>query len=91
MQLRWAPAAWADLTRLYDFLAFANRPAAARAVQSLTAAPLRLIEQPRLGERVDEFGEREVRRLLVGRYEIRYEISETTIHVLRIWHTREDR
>lgn len=41
--------------------------------------------------RVDEFQPREVRRILIGRYEMRYEIQNVTIYVLRIWHTREDR
>ncbi len=46
---------------------------------------------PRIGEKLDEFVPREVRRILVGKYEIRYEIRESTIYVLRLWHTREDR
>jgi len=60
-------------------------------VQSLTAAPDRLKEQPRIGERLEEFDPREVRRILVGHYEMRYEVLESTVIVLRLWHTREDR
>ncbi len=60
-------------------------------LQSLTSAPVRLLEQPRIGERLEEFDPREVRRILVGHYEIRYEIRQSTIYVLRLWHTREDR
>lgn len=91
MQVRWTSKALSDLTRLYEFLASVNKQAAARTVQSLTAAPALLLEQPRIGERLDEFEPREVRRILVGRYEMRYEIQESTIYVLRLWHTREDR
>ncbi|WP_341644828.1 hypothetical protein [Thauera sp. SDU_THAU2] len=29
--------------------------------------------------------------VLVGRYQMRYEIQGGTIYILRIWHTREDR
>ncbi|MDR3045532.1 MAG: hypothetical protein LBU75_14940 [Desulfovibrio sp.] len=29
--------------------------------------------------------------MLVGHYEMRYEIQESTIYVLRLWHTREIR
>jgi plasmid stabilization system protein ParE len=47
--------------------------------------------QPDRCERLDEFEPREVRRILVGRYEIRYELLESTVQVLRLWHTREDR
>lgn len=91
MQLKWTSKALADLARLYEFLAPVNRTAAARTVQSLTGAPANLLVNPRLGERLEEFEPREVRRLLVGRYEMRYEVQENSIYILRIWHTREDR
>lgn len=91
MELKWTSKALSDLTRLYEFLALANPPAAARAVKSLTAAPLGLLVNPRIGERLEEFHPREVRRILVGKYEIRYEIQEPMIFILRLWHTREDR
>ncbi|HEX9570679.1 MAG TPA: type II toxin-antitoxin system RelE/ParE family toxin [Burkholderiales bacterium] len=34
---------------------------------------------------------REVRRILIGDYEIRYELAGRDVFVLRIFHTREDR
>jgi len=91
MNLKWTRKALSDLARLYEFLVPVNKSAAARTVQSLTAAPRRILEQPRIGERLDEFEPREVRRILIGHYEIRYETQESTIYVLRPWHTREDR
>lgn len=91
MELRWTSKAMSDLTRLHEFLAPVNKPAAGRAVQALTAAASTLATNPRIGERLDEFEPREVRRILVGRYELRYEIWEATIFILRLWHTREER
>lgn len=91
MELQWTSKAVSDLAVLYEFLALVNRPAAARTVQQLTAAPQVLLTNPRIGERLDEFEPRDVRRLLVGGYEIRYEISGTTIYLLRLWHSREHR
>ena len=91
MELKWTSKALSDLARLYEFLDPVNRQAAARTVQSLTAAPTRLLKTPRVGEKLEEFEPREVRRILVGHYEIRYEIQKFTLYVLRIWHTREDR
>lgn len=91
MQLQWASKALADLARLYEFLASVNRSAAAQTVQSLTVAPTKLLNNPRLGERLEEFDPREVRRIFVGHYEMRYEIQASKIYILRIWHTREDR
>ncbi|MCT8343032.1 MULTISPECIES: type II toxin-antitoxin system RelE/ParE family toxin [Photorhabdus] len=91
MELKWTTKALSDLARLYEFLALANKPAAARAVQSLTQAPTILLTNPRIGEQLFQFEPREVRRILVGEYEVRYEILDSMIYVLRLWHTREDR
>lgn len=83
MELAWAGKALSDVARLYDFLAPANKPAAARAVQALTEAPTTLLTNPRIGEQLFQFEPREVRRILVGQYEIRYEIRDEIIYVLR--------
>ena len=91
MELKWTGKAVSDMARLYEFLASVNRGAAARTIQALTAAPNSLLANPRIGEKLEEFVPREVRRILVGHYEMRYEIQESTIWVLRLWHTREDR
>jgi len=90
-ELKWTSRALSDLTRLYESLAPVTRQAAIRTVRSLTAAPARLREHPRIGEKLEEFEPREVRRILIGRYEMRYEIQGSTIYILRLWHTREDR
>ena len=90
-EVTWTSKASADLVRLYEFLASADKPAAIRTVWTLTAAPAGLPAHPRIGERLEEFDPREVRRILVGHYESRYEIQKSTITVLRLWHTRESR
>ena len=91
MKLTWTSKALSDLARLYEFLALVNKPAAARTVQKLTAAAAKLAANPRIGEKLEEFEPRDVHRIIVGHYEIRYEIRDATIYVLRLWHTREDR
>ncbi len=55
MDLKWTSKAQADLVRLHQFLAPVNPRAAAAVVQALAAAPRRLLDHPRLGERLDEF------------------------------------
>lgn len=91
MRLRWTEKALSDLTRLHQFLEPVNARAAANVVQALVKAPDRLLEHPRIGERLEQYDPREVRRLRVGNYEMRYEIRDSTIFILRIWHTRENR
>ncbi|MFC2993591.1 type II toxin-antitoxin system RelE/ParE family toxin [Halomonas tibetensis] len=91
MELKWTSKALSDLARLYEFLAPVNQHAAARTVQQLTSAPTTLLTNPRIGELLEEFQPREVRRILVGQYEMRYEITGSTLYLLRLWHTREER
>ena len=91
MELKWTSKALSDLVRLYEFQAVVNKLTAARTVHLLTAAPANLLANPRVGSRLDEFEPREVRRIFVGNYEIRYEIQGFTIYVLRLWHVRENR
>lgn len=91
MELQWTSSGLSDLARLYEFLAAVNKGAAARTVQSLAKAPTCLLVNPRLGEQLFEFSPREVRRIIVGQYEMRYELQGECIYVLRLWHTRENR
>ena len=91
MELKWASKALSDLARLHESLAPVNKPAATRAVLALTRAPAMLPTNPRIGEQLFQFEPREVRRILVGEYEVRYEIQDSIIYVLRLWHTRENR
>jgi plasmid stabilization system protein ParE len=91
MELKWTSKSLSDLARLYDFLSPVNKQAAAHVIQSLTSAPRRLLEHPRIVEKLDEFEPREVCRIFVGHYEMRYEIRESTIFVLRLRHARENR
>ena len=91
MPLRWSSSAYSDLRRIHEFLEPVDPAAAIRAVQAIVARVRRIPLQPRLGERLPGFGVREVRRVLVRRYEIRYEVAGSDLFVLRIFHTREDR
>lgn len=91
MDLKWTSKALSDIARLYEFLAAVNKPAAVRTVQQLTGAACMLLANPRIGERLEEFEPRDVRRIQIGHYEMRYEIADSTLFLLRLWHTREDR
>ena len=92
MKLDWAARAVVDLDRLTAFLAPVNPGAAIGILRLLRGATEKLLEFPRMYERVDGYEPREVRRVIVdGRYELRYEIVGETIVVLRIFHTHKDR
>ncbi len=91
MKLQWTTSANQDLVRLHAFLHPLNPLAAIQIVQQLVAAAEQLLTYPQLGERLVEFLPRNVRRLIVGDYEMRYELADTAIFVLRLWHGRENR
>jgi plasmid stabilization system protein ParE len=91
MNVRWTSKAHSDLVRLYEFLSPVNPRAAAKAARALVAAAGGLPEHPRIGEKLEQYEPLEVRRILVGEYELRYEIRGTTIYIVRLWHTRENR
>lgn len=91
MRLIWSGRALLDLPRLHAFLAPSSRRAATQVLRTLRTGALKLLEHPRLGERISQVEDREVRRIFLRDYELRYEIAEDAIHVLRLWHTREDR
>jgi plasmid stabilization system protein ParE len=91
MRIAWTGTALRDLGRLHRFLEPKSPRAAAAIVEKLTAAPDILPMNPRIGAPLTEFNPRDVRRLIVGDYELRYEVTATTIWILRLWHMREDR
>lgn len=91
MKIIWSPKALSDLVRLHEFLAAENSTAAAKAVQNLVTTADRLQHFPRMGERLDRYDPREVRRIFAGPYEIRYRLTTESIFILRLWHGRERR
>lgn len=91
MKVQWTSKASSDLVRLHEHLNPVAPDAAARVVQELARAPNRLLDHPRIGEKLETFEPREVRRIIVGNYELRYEIAAGTIFILRLWHCRENR
>ena len=91
MTLRWTGKAQSDLARLHAFLAHMNPDAATQTASAIVAGIAKLLVHPRLGHKLDQFSPLEVRRVLIGDYEIRYALERDAITILRLWHTREDR
>ena len=91
MKLLWTTSAERDLVRLHSFLATINSRAAAQVVRQLVGGAEQLIQYPQIGIRLEEFLPRDVRRIIIGDYEMRYELTNEAIYILRLWHGREDR
>lgn len=93
MDLIWLPEARADVQRLFDFLAEANPSAAASAMRAIRGGAARLVEHPRVGQRMDsETARRELILPFGARaHVLRYRIEGETIVIMRVWHGRENR
>lgn len=91
MRVTWTGKSLEDLERLYAFLKPVSPQAAANIVKNLTAGAKRLELFPQIGTALPEFAPRDVRRLIIAEYEMRYELKDDAVFILRLWHTREDR
>ena len=90
MKLAFSRAAVSDLVRLREFIAVRNPTAAVRVATRLRTAISRLTDSPQIGRPVEDLPG-EIRELIFGKYVVRYQVRQTTVYILGIWHGREDR
>ena len=91
MKIQWTQPALKDAARLYEFIASDNPAIAAGVLEGIRAGTTRLSQFPQMGERLEKYNPRQVRRIFIGPYEIRYELTSDTVTILRLWHARERR
>ncbi len=91
MHVEWTGKARTDLIWLQEFLHEQNVHAAEGIVRSITLATNRLGEYPRMGQMIEAFTSRDMRRYIIGDYEVRYEVMAKCVRVHRVYHQREDR
>jgi plasmid stabilization system protein ParE len=91
MQVQWTRRALLVVERVCLFLALYDRRTAISLATRLENAAARLLAHPRLGERVNSYAVKEVRKLSLGHYVMHYEIVGDDILILRVWHAREER
>lgn len=60
-------------------------------VKQLVAGAQQLLVYPQIGVPLDEFAPRDVRQVIVGDNEVRYEVVDSIIDILRLWYARKDR
>ena len=88
MVIKWTTSAERDLVRIYEFLAITNSNAAIQVIQQLIQGVEEIQSFPQLSVKLSDF---EDRRVIIGNFEIRYELTDKAIYILRLWHFREDR
>ena len=88
--VNWTRHAQAQLRHIHDYIARDSPLYAKRVSDTLVRKTSLLDELPRLGRRVPELDEENVRELALYSYRIIYEIGATHIDVLAVIHRRRD-
>ena len=92
MNLTYTPEAINDLIRLREFIESKNPQAAERISRELIRGIKQLKNFPFMGIKVEEAPDPEmIRDLIIGSYIARYLVLSNEVHVLRIWHHKEQR
>ena len=92
MKITYTPEAIKDLIRLREFIEDKNPQAAQRIAKELIKGIQQLKSFPLMGIEVEEAPDPEmIRDLFAGRYIARYLVHSDEVHILRIWHHKEQR
>lgn len=91
MEIFWTLKAQDDLARIYRFALQYSRQHADHVLDRLLTGSADLKSWPSLGVQQIRYVPREVRKVVIDDYEIHYEIKSSSIYIVALWHTREDR
>jgi len=86
----WSQPAKADLRSIHDFIAHDSTHYAKKVVQDIREKTDILEQLPKLGRKVAELNDEQVRELSLYSYRIIYEIKDEEIFVLTVAHKRQD-
>ncbi|NJD06123.1 MAG: type II toxin-antitoxin system RelE/ParE family toxin [Methylococcaceae bacterium] len=90
MVIVWSKPAREDLRLIHQYIAHDSKRYASRVVQDITEKVEVLRELPKLGRRVPEIGEENVREIALYSYRILYELIGETIYIHGVIHRRRD-
>jgi toxin ParE1/3/4 len=85
MKIRWTRNAAIDLAGIAEFIAEDNPKAAIVLVQKIKDSVRKMARFPRSGRVVPEFGDEEIREILVGHYRIIYRLAAKSIEILSVF------
>ncbi len=91
MEVLWTSSAHTDLVRIHEYLLRHSPHKAHQVIQHIVREAKNLLTHPFIGSPLDTYAPRIVRQLRIGDYELRYEITDTALYILRVWHTKEYR
>lgn len=88
--VKWTHHALTQLRHIHDYIAQDSPLYAKRVSDALVRKTFLLDELPRMGRKVPEFNEENVREVALYSYRILYEIKATHINILAVIHKRRD-
>ena len=86
----WSNLAKTDLLSIHDFIARDSRHYAKKVIQDIREKTDVLDELPKVGKKVPELNDENVRELSLYSYRIIYEIKDQGMFVLTVVHKRRD-
>ncbi len=86
----WSKPARADLRSIHDFIAHDSRHYAKKVTQDIAAKTDVLDPFPRMGKKVPELNNEDIRELSLYSYRILYEIKKQDVFILAVLHKRRD-
>jgi len=87
VKIRWLNEAKLDLREIYEYIAPDSKRYAKYQIEQIKESTKVLKSNPKLGQKVREFDEENLREIVYGRYRIIYRyVSDELIHVLLIHH-----
>ena len=89
-RLIWSPEARQDLANIYHYIRFDNRKAAKAVTDRLRTLVAGIPDQVWMGRKVPEHDREELREIIHSHYRIVYELTDSAIHVLQIFHAAQE-
>ncbi len=90
MVIFWSIPARHDLKLIHQYIAYDSKRYATRVIQDITNKVEILLEFPRIGMKVQEIGEDNVREIGMYSYRILYELTGDTIYIHGVIHKRRN-
>ena len=85
-RVAWTSIAGTDLEEAWEYIAHDSLMYAATFVQRIREVARSLDDMAERGRVVPELGAPDVRELIVGNYRLVYQVTPTTVYVLRVIH-----
>jgi addiction module RelE/StbE family toxin len=88
VKIVWTELSRDDLKEIFDFIAEDSQRYAVITINKIYQRAQGIIDNPRIGRIVPEFGNKNIRELLLGNYRIVYRIvTRQQVDILRIYHS----